>query len=297
MNAAPIEFKWGLLLLIVLILVPSFLFIVAKFARGFSFGSFLALMAAVIAGGVLLVLLAVVLPVVVYQERRQSSAVYQKHSEPPAGSVLETPIPAIVDRPLLPQDSFSEAPLVARKPYDPKAEIPVPAAVQEGHTLELLPDWVVSGLENTKQNEHNLLESSKPVFQSGLFATREDALYDALSKAMEHLQANLMLRYPRFKINMWKLNPDLLRHTAYRRVYYQTVEHDFGNVLKSGEPFKQDMYRAYLEVEDSPPVRKMLFTKWRQNIGNERVAWLGGGFGLMTLLCAGVAVYLRVTHH
>ncbi|MDF1744645.1 MAG: hypothetical protein P1V19_13195 [Gimesia sp.] len=191
---------------------------------------------------------------------------------------------------------LSEQPVVARKPYDsetglggglvqPKLAIPGP-----------LPGWVVTGLKNTKQNQSNLLESSRPVFQSGLFATREEAMQDALSKAMQQLQANLLLRYPQYKSNLWRLNPELIRQSAYRKVHYQKVEHDFGNVLKSGKAFKQDMYRAYLEVEDSPAVRQTLLTKWKRNIGNERTVWLGGGLGLITLLCAGVAVYLRATH-
>jgi len=118
----------------------------------------------------------------------------------------------------------------------------------------------------------------------------------ALAEAMQQLQEKLLMRYPQYKSSLWKLNPDLVRQLAYRKVHYQVVEHDFGNVLKSGEPFKQDMYRAYLEVEDSPDVRQALLTKWKRNIGNERTAWLGGGFGLVTLLCVGVAVYLRATH-
>ena len=189
-----------------------------------------------------------------------------------------------------------EQPLVAMKPYDSLVDSAIGQVKAEVEITGALPEWVVTGLETTKQNRSNLLESSRPVFQSGLFATREEAMQDALSKAMQKLQANLLLRYPQFKSNMWNLNPELIRQTAYRRIYYQTVEHDFGNVLKSGDSFKQDMYRAYLEVEDSPVVRQTLLTKWKRNIGNERTAWLGGGFGLMTLFCISVAVYLRATH-
>ncbi|WP_298865596.1 hypothetical protein [uncultured Gimesia sp.] len=194
-------------------------------------------------------------------------------------------------------NSLSEQPVVARKPNDSGTDIGGGGLVKPKLAIpDPLPDWVVTGLENTKQNQSNLLESSRPVFQSGLFATREEAMQDALSKAMQQLQANLLLRYPQYKSNLWRLNPELIRQSAYRKVHYQTVEHDFGNVLKSGEPFKQDMYRAYLEVEDSPVIRQALLTKWKRNIGNERTVWLGGGLGLITLLCAGIAVYLRATH-
>lgn len=218
----------------------------------------------------------------------------------------QVPIPILQPRLILPKPEVptasavvnpsSEQPVVARKPNDSGTSLEGGLVQPKVAIPEPLPDWVVTGLEDTKQNQSNLLESSRPVYQSGLFATREEAMQDALSKSMQQLQANLLLRYPRYKSNLWELNPELIRQIAYRKVHYQTVEHDFGNVLKSGEPFKQDMYRAYLEVEDSPVVRQALLTKWKRNIGNERTVWLGGGFGLVTLLCMGVAVYLRATH-
>jgi|GEM_PF-2042537 len=219
--------------------------------------------------------------------------------------------PVLIESPVLmnPDSDLNhisaEMPVVARKPMASDLEssvaavtpeIPFPVTVGERKPPAALPGWVVSGLEHTKQNENNLLESTRLVFQSGLFATREEALQDALSKAMQKLHANLMLRYPQYPINARKLTPDVLRYPASKRVYYRTIEHDFGKLLKSGKPFKQDMYRAYLEVEDSPAVRQVLFKVWKQNVGNQRIALLGWGFGLVTLLCVGVAVYLRATH-
>jgi len=135
-------------------------------------------------------------------------------------------------------------PVVARKPMASDLEssvaavtpeIPFPVTVGERKPPAALPGWVVSGLEHTKQNENNLLESTRLVFQSGLFATREEALQDALSKAMQKLHANLMLRYPQYPINARKLTPDVLRYPASKRVYYRTIEHVFWETFEIRE--------------------------------------------------------------
>ncbi|QDU06870.1 hypothetical protein [Gimesia aquarii] len=187
----------------------------------------------------------------------------------------------------------SDEPLIANKPALPNLNIPTKGNTPE-RIPEQLPEWVLSGLEEGLKNRYPV--SGKMVFRSGLFATRDGALEHALAKATQKLQSNLNSSSPQYRLSGWRLTPELARQTAYRRVYYQTVEHDFGNILKSGEPFKQEMYRAYLEVEDTTPVREKILQKWRKDTGNQRVAWLGGGFGLITLLCMGVAIYLRATH-
>lgn len=181
-------------------------------------------------------------------------------------------------------------PLVALKPFELQKTVENTPSQQK---VAELPDWVVAGVKSAVLEENNLINSSRPVFQSGLFATREEALEDALTKARQQMQTNLMMREPWLKSNVWELNPDLFRQTAYRRPYFQTVEHDFGDVLKSGEPFKQDMFRAYVEIDNTPAVRHQLLARWKQNIGNERSLWVGGVFGLITLMCVGSAVYLR----
>ncbi|QDV53801.1 hypothetical protein [Gimesia fumaroli] len=298
MNTAPLEvtpdYIGIFILLMVLILVPTFLVIVAKVARGFSFGSFLALMAAVIAGGVLLVLLAILLPYVFLSRSSELVSAEAMSSESFHGNA---PMATKVISPELVQNSSSDAPVVARKPHDPpQAEIPVPATAKTKEPLKPLPDWVVSGLDHTHQNKKNLLESSRLVVESGLFVTVGEAQYDALAKAGLKLKANLQLRYPHYPLANLEVSPDEVRQVALRRSYYQLVEHNFGDVLKNGEPLKQNMYRGYLEIEDSPRVRETLFAKWKRKVGNERTAWLGGGLGLITLLCASIAVYLRASH-
>lgn len=187
----------------------------------------------------------------------------------------------------------SEAPLVARKPTQPESNVS-PKEKTLKTSSETLPEWVFSGLEESMRNRYPV--SGKMVFRSGLFATRDEALENALVQATQKLQSNLKSSSPQYRLSGWTLTPELARQTAYRRVYYQTVDHNFGNILKSGKPFKQDMYRAYLEVEDAVPVRQKILKKWRKDTGNQRVAWLGGGFGLITLFCMGIAVYLRATH-
>ncbi|QDT45738.1 hypothetical protein Pan241w_58660 [Gimesia alba] len=293
MNAAPLEFTWIFILLMVLILVPTIILVVMKLFQNFSVGSFLATIFVFITGGVLLVLLAILLPYVFLRSPEIVSA------EAVSSDSFSRNIPAkaaVASPPKIPEP-FWELPVVARKPHDPpQAEIPVPATARAKEPLKPLPDWVVSGLDHTHQNKKNLLESSRLVVESGLFVTVGEAQYDALAKAGLKLKANLQLRYPHYPLANLEVSPDEVRQVALRRSYYQLVEHNFGDVLKNGEPLKQNMYRAYLEFEDSPRVRETLFARWKQKIGNERVAWLGGGFGLMTLLCAGVAVYLRVTH-
>ncbi|MCA9014321.1 MAG: hypothetical protein KDA77_03220 [Planctomycetaceae bacterium] len=287
-----LDFTWVFILLMVLILVPTIILAIIKLFRDFSFGSFLASVAVLIMGGSLLVVLAIILPHILLRPQvlvPAEAVISDSFSRNiPAKSVVASP-------PVIP-DPFWELPVVARKPYDQKPEIPVPAGAQESKALDALPEWVVSGLEHTRQNQDDLLESSPLVVESGLFVTMDEAQYDALTKAGLKLKANLQLRYPQYPLAALEISPDEVRQVALRRSYYQLVKHNFGDVLKSGEPLKQNMYRAYLEFENSPRVRETLFARWKQKIGNERTAWLGGGFGLVTLLCAGVAVYLRVTH-
>ncbi len=296
-----LDFSWFFMLLLVLVLTPVIILAAIRLFQNFSSGRFLATVSVFLMGGVLLVLLSLLLPSVVLESSPGVTAeaisngfradnVWQQDSSSGTIPIMQTRARAL-------SDPLSETPVVARKPHDREPELPVPARVQVRQPLEPLPDWVVSGLEHTDQNKDNLLESSRLVFESGLFVTLDEAQQDTLAQAALKLKANLQLRHPQYPLAALEISPEEVRQAASRRSYHQMVEHDFGNVLKNGEPFKQNMYRAYLEIEDSPAVRATLFQKWKQNIGNERTAWLGGGFGLVTLLCLGVAVYLRATHH
>lgn len=191
------------------------------------------------------------------------------------------------------QNSESQ-PLVAPKPG--ADQITADSELTKSSSLkqaEEMPGWVVEGVKTAMLQKNSLLNHSRPVFQSGLYATRDEALQDALVKARQQMQTELMMREPWLKKNLWELDLDLFRQTAYRRPYFQTVEHDFGDVLKSGESLKHDMFRAYVEIENTPAVRHQLLTRWKQNIGNQRSFWVGGTFGLITLMCVGAAVYLR----
>lgn len=177
-----------------------------------------------------------------------------------------------------------ELPLVAPKPHDAsKAAQPVPHK-----KAEPLPEWVNSSQEGSA--------GMKQVFQSGLFATPAEAFQDALGRARVKFEETLSAEHPQYSSDARTLSPELVRQVAMRRSYYQTIEHDFGDVLKSGESFKQDMYRAYVEVELSPSVKQTFYTKWKLQAGNQRVIWLGGAFAFVTLLCLGTTVYLRASH-
>ncbi|QDU06400.1 hypothetical protein V6x_61520 [Gimesia chilikensis] len=174
-----------------------------------------------------------------------------------------------------------ELPLVAPKPHD------APKAAQPKKT-EPLPEWVNSSQEGSG--------GMKQVFQSGLFATPAEAFQDALGRARVKFEETLSAEHRQYSSDARTLSPELVRQVAMRRSYYQTIEHDFGDVLKSGESFKQDMYRAYVEVELSPSVKQTFYTKWKLQAGNQRVIWLGGAFAFVTLLCLGTTVYLRASH-
>ncbi|EDL60585.1 hypothetical protein [Gimesia maris] len=233
--------------------------------------------------------------------RKMSSSSIQNVQEATAISPQDVEYPVRLDPKMkgiqaeIPQAAEQEKindnqPLVASKPFKFQKTVKnIPSQQKDAE----LPDWVVEGVHSAVLEENNLINNSRPVFQSGLFATREEALQDALAKARQQMQTNLMMREPWLKNNVWQLDPELFRQTAYRRPHFQTVEHDFGDVLKSGKSFKQDMFRAYVEIENTPVVRQQLLTRWKQNIGNERSLWVGGVFGLMTLMCIGAAVYLR----
>ena len=176
-----------------------------------------------------------------------------------------------------------ELPLVAPKPHEAHHPQPVPH-----QKAEPLPEWVNSSQEASS--------GMKQVFQSGLYATPAEAFQDALGRARVKLQETLSAEHPQYSSDARTLSPELVRQVAMRRSYYQTIEHDFGDVLKSGESFKQDMYRAYVEVELSPSVKSTFYTKWKLQAGNQRVIWLGGAFAFVTLLCLGTTMYLRASH-
>ncbi|WP_417393618.1 hypothetical protein [Gimesia sp.] len=226
---------------------------------------------------------------------QQATVALPPHVEHPLRSVpemnrVETEIPEN----LLQERNAENQPLVASKPGVPQKadDLGLKNSASLPKDAEL-PGWVTEGMKTAVMQKQNLFHNSRPVFQSGLFATREEALQDALANGMHQMQTNLTMREPHLTSSKLELTPELVRQTAYRRSYYQTVEHDFGDVLKSGDSFKQNMFRAYVELDDSPVVRHQLVTRWKQNIGNERSLWVGGVFGLMTLICIGAAVYLR----
>lgn len=285
-------------LLILMVVVPVIILIFAAIFRYVSRKSgLLQFMFAALAmmGVLLLVFLSV------FSVRVGSSSATQVAQESTVVSPQEVEYPVRLDPKMkgiqaeIPQAAEQEKindnqPLVASKPFKFQKTVKnIPSQQKDAE----LPDWVVEGVHSAVLEENNLINNSRPVFQSGLFATREEALQDALAKARQQMQTNLMMREPWLKNNVWQLDPELFRQTAYRRPHFQTVEHDFGDVLKSGKSFKQDMFRAYVEIENTPVVRQQLLTRWKQNIGNERSLWVGGVFGLMTLMCIGAAVYLR----
>lgn len=212
-------------------------------------------------------------------EVRTGPAVIQQTT---AGSATATLQDTVIDSSHIPLPTL---PLEAQKPNAADPSVQSNHSEHQVAKTEPLPEWV-----NTEQQGS---VNSKRVFESGLFATREEALQDALGKASLKLAESLQAEHPQYPLATKQIGPEAVRHFALRRSYYQTVEHDFGDVLKSGKPFKQDMYRAYVEVEISPSVKKIFYTKWKLQAGNQRVAWLGGAFGLVTLLCFGVSVYLR----
>lgn len=263
-------------LLLILVVIPLLIFLGIKLFRSASPGLLLGIAAVIGSGclGMFLVLyLSLAVPphaVVVDQSSGNDARVQIAKAQP-----SEIPLPA--------------GPLVAPKPQAAKTPS---KSVAQPKQPEALPEWVQSGLKHSRETQSDLLENSRLVFESGLYTTQEEALHDSLVKASFKLQQNLQAHYPVAKT---QISPEQVRHSAIRRTYYQTVEHDFGDVLKTGEPLKQKMYRAYVEVEDSPAVRKIFFTKWKLQTGNRRVAWLGGAFGLITALCVGVSLYLRST--
>ena len=281
---APVEYKWSFLMLSAFVLIPVFLFILALLARRFSIKSVFVSVTAILLLGVLLVV-----PAFITVRRA-----VPEHATVLTQTVSPSPPVTVIQRSELPLNLTGELRLVARKPGEEK-ELSTAESSQKNN-VEALPEWVISGLEKTHQNQNNLLESSKHVYESGLFVTMDEAQYDALLKACQRINANLRLRYPEYPSAELEVSPDELRRLALRRDYYQLVMHDFGNVLKNGEPLKQNMYRAYLEIEDTPGIRETIFTKWKREQGNQRAVWLGGSFGLITLLCAGVALYLRAMH-
>lgn len=268
---------WGTILLLAFVVAPLILFLTVAMFKKFKAKHLL------MAGGVLCLIFFALFSVF-FSFRvvtHANQGVVQRVQRVPTTALAVKKTESFPDSP---EELPPAGPLVASKPDS----TPTPA--------ETLPEWVKTGREFTLKNQDNLLEDSKLVFESGLFATEEEAIQDALLQASEKLQQNLQLRYSQYPIATMQLSPEQIRQTALRRSCVQTTKHDFGDVLKSGEPFKQDMHRAYLEVEDSPEVRKVFFTQWKHVIGNQRVVWLGGVFGLITILCVCVSVYLRATH-
>ncbi len=305
-ETAAVEWKFSFLFLVLLVAVPFIILIGTMIFRSLSRGNYIPASAtSVVIGMGLIVMFFFTMRVSRVTEVRNTQAMHslQKIN-------LEQSKPSIVH---LPSgiDPEVDQPVVASKPTQSGLNSSTRLGKSAESSSEPLPEWVLSGLAEDNSNHHPAIQtglffdedmqnpylvSGRMVFQSGLFATREEALENALAKATQKLQSNLESMNAQFRYSGWILSPGLVRQTAYRKIHYETVEHDFGNILKSGKPFKQDMYRAYLEVEDDPSVRSTILTNWRKDIGKKRTVWLGGGFGLVTFMCLFVAVYLRATH-
>ncbi|MCA9022313.1 MAG: hypothetical protein KDA74_19325, partial [Planctomycetaceae bacterium] len=100
-------------------------------------------------------------------------------------------------------------PLVAPKPGDShpsqivnKVEISNASSKPAESEGTELPDWVKEGVKTAVLQKNSLLNNSRPVFQSGLFATRDEAFQDALAKATQQMQVDLMMREPWLKNNL-----------------------------------------------------------------------------------------------
>ena len=133
------------------------------------------------------------------------------------------------------------------------------------------------------------------VFESGPFATVEEAKAVALRAAVKHLQYIVIHSADQYDgwfdlLNTgytWDLPPQLVSSYAVADTFIEEKQHSLGNVSAT-------MYQVYLKVPNDPKRLKVLMEHRRQTISRQRTWAMGLGFGVITWECFCLAIGLRV---
>ncbi|MEX0726027.1 MAG: hypothetical protein WD065_07145 [Planctomycetaceae bacterium] len=172
-----------------------------------------------------------------------------------------------------------------------------------------LPDWVETGLTQKQLISQEANASSDVgnhaldeilalpywMFESGPFATVEEAEAEALGVATKHLQYVCTHSADGYDgwfdlLNTghtWNLPPQLVRNYAVSDKFVEEKQHSLGNVSAT-------MYNVYIQVPNEPRRLGVLMEHRRQTISRERTWALGLGFGVITWECFCIALGLRL---
>ena len=140
-----------------------------------------------------------------------------------------------------------------------------------------LPDWVKQQRVRDGDVEWLVLSSSQ-------HADLADATAEAQLRATQAITVEFQRVFP--ECANWT-PPTRLIDSAFRRSHAEESTHDFGK-------FTSRMYRVYLQVELSTPLRAEMHAAWAQQMRLQRLWMMCAGFAAVTVLLAGFAGYFRI---
>ncbi|MFN0199101.1 MAG: hypothetical protein ACKVT0_20320 [Planctomycetaceae bacterium] len=179
----------------------------------------------------------------------------------------------------------------------PRADENLPAWVRTGLTQKQLISDVAN--DTTAQAENRSIDERLKLpswmFESGTFATVDEAEAQALKQAAAHLFFVCHERGEKFTgwsdlLNTgysWKIPTELVRDYAVSQKHVEAKQHSFGSVTGT-------MYKVYLQVPNEPQRIGVFMEHRRQAISRQRTMILGIGLGIITWECLCIAVSLRV---
>jgi hypothetical protein len=182
------------------------------------------------------------------------------------------------------------APAARAATPSPSADVSHTAATQSsGANTEAVADT------GGKADSHDWIKTEivdeghrKLVVVPGSFgATPKDAEHEALAAARLVIGDAIQRAYP--KVGNWLPSVEAVHEDAVRRTYVEEIHR---KTVSSGTPII--VYRAYQQVELSPPVFSRLVSNWKEEVVPHRLEALGGLAALLTLTFATGAAYFRL---
>lgn len=171
-----------------------------------------------------------------------------------------------------------EAGAVPESGSDETEPLPKDAVVdRSGH-----PDW-------TKTPELILATGQVPtvrrVLESGLYATQVEAEEAAIRKVQNEMRKRLSASYPQFA--SWTIPSHTIEAYCVKQKYVEVRQTQFGE-------FREPMYQAWLQYEDSPHVRDPIVAEWERSSVGGRAKLYVAGAGLLALLLGTISAGTRM---
>jgi len=144
-----------------------------------------------------------------------------------------------------------------------------------------LPKW-------THRKQTVLAEGQVPkilfVETSGLYSSEEEALAEAMTKAISKFHTRLIETYR--ELAEQPVPENIFREASLQQVYTEKRIHTFG-------VYDEPMYRVYLQYVDSAEAREPIVDAWKSTFASNRAMRLAIIFGILTAILGVVSAGLR----